>query len=390
MHTGVRHAPAISAGMWAEALEGRLMLTGTWSAVASPLPNGDGGQLALLLSNGKVIVHGGGISYPSQDLFHGQIDDVRIYGQALAKADIQAIFANSNLIGPLPALEAEYEFSERGGSRSVDSSGKHNTLTLLNGAGLANAARGPGAGNALTLNGLNQLASAADSRSLDPRDAITLSAWENAQDWNGNKRILQKSADDNQYRLLAEGGVLKFDLSGVGTITAPLPSVHRWHLLSGTWDGTTMRLYVDGVVVASSIAAGTLATTSDPLVIGAKNIAEANSLANWYRLVPDKTGSYATGDWRPIASMNAGRLFFASDIFNDGKAIVVGGEYSTDGAYTATAETYNPDTNTWTSVPSHPGGSFGDVPSEVLPDGDLLTGDIGDRGTNIYNPRTNA
>ena len=30
-------------------------------------------------------------------------------------------------------------------------------------------------------------------------------------DWNGNRRILQKGASDNQYRLLAENGVLKFD-----------------------------------------------------------------------------------------------------------------------------------------------------------------------------------
>jgi hypothetical protein len=101
--------------------------------------------------------------------------------------------------------------------------------------------------------------------------AITLAAWVNATDWNGNRRILQKGNSDNQYRLLAENGLLKFHLNGVDTLTAPLPPTGTWIHIAATWDGSTMIIFTNGVAQASTGAGGTLVTTSDPLAIARKN-----------------------------------------------------------------------------------------------------------------------
>src|SRR3954447_19731378 len=43
-----------------EVLEERTVLSGTWTPLANPLPGGDGAQMGLLLSDGSVMVHGGG------------------------------------------------------------------------------------------------------------------------------------------------------------------------------------------------------------------------------------------------------------------------------------------------------------------------------------------
>ncbi len=43
-----------------EVLEERTVLSGTWTPLANPLPGGDGAQMGLLLSDGSVLVHGGG------------------------------------------------------------------------------------------------------------------------------------------------------------------------------------------------------------------------------------------------------------------------------------------------------------------------------------------
>jgi len=98
------------------------------------------------------------------------------------------------------------------------------------------------------------------------------SAWVNATDWDGNRRIVQKGdvGTDDQYRLTAEGGALKFDVAGVGSLTGPLPAVKSWHHVAGTYDGTALCLYEDGVLVASIVASGPIAATSGPLVIGDK------------------------------------------------------------------------------------------------------------------------
>jgi len=93
-----------------------------------------------------------------------------------------------------------------------------------------------------------------------------------ATDWDGNRRIVQKGdiGTDDQYRLTAEGGALKFDVAGVGSLTGPLPAVKSWHHLAGTYDGTALCLYEDGVLVASVAATGPIAATPGPLVIGDK------------------------------------------------------------------------------------------------------------------------
>src|SRR5262249_42611021 len=116
-----------------------------------------------------------------------------------------------------------------------------------------------------------------NSASLNPTSQLSITAWVKADDWNGNRRIVQKSTlpnNDDQYRLLAEGGHLVFELTGVtgGRIEyATLPSVGVWHHVAGTYAGTTIKLYVDGVQVASQAATGQINTTTGPLFIGTKN-----------------------------------------------------------------------------------------------------------------------
>ena len=110
----------------------------------------------------------------------------------------------------------------------------------------------------------------------------------------------------------------------------------------------------------------------------------------WYQLTPDSTGSYADGTWTQISNMNAGRLYFGSAVLPNGDVFVVGGDFSTAGADTNTAEIYNPVTNIWTSVASDPVGTVGHEPVELLQNGNILVGDLNDDGTEIYDPTTNT
>ena len=121
------------------------------------------------------------------------------------------------------------------------------------------------------------------SESLGPREELTVAAWIRAIDWKGNRRILQKGLNDNQYRLTAEDGKLLFDVvtesrePGGGRLvaSAPLPPVGEWVHLAGTYDGVRLRLLVNGAEVASApAAAGRIAATRDPLVIGCKRSPE--------------------------------------------------------------------------------------------------------------------
>jgi hypothetical protein len=107
----------------------------------------------------------------------------------------------------------------------------------------------------------------------------------------------------------------------------------------------------------------------------------------WFQLTPDSSGSYIHGTWSRLASMRDTRLYFPSEVLDDGRVFVAGGEY---GAGTRTGEIYDPVSNTWTPIPGRPLGDIGDIPSEMLPDGSVLVGYRADGRTNIYNPWTNS
>ena len=102
--------------------------------------------------------------------------------------------------------------------------------------------------------------------------------------------------------------------------------------------------------------------------------------ATWFRLTPDKKGSYITGSWSQAANLPAGYypLYFASAVLPDGRMIVEGGEYNgTEGNcnagndfLTTKGALYDNVSNTWTEVAPPDGWiEIGDAQSVVLPDG---------------------
>jgi hypothetical protein len=134
---------------------------------------------------------------------------------------------------------------------------------------------------------------------------------------------------------------------------------------------------------------GTMILSSDGTVM-AQGSGTTN---NWYRLTPNATGSYTNGSWSSLTAMGTQRLYFASNVLQSGKVFLVGGEYSGPSGtqnWTDTGEIYDPVANSWTPITPFPQSQFGDDPSEMLPNGNVLTGYLSGPQTYIYNPTTNS
>ncbi len=129
-----------------------------------------------------------------------------------------------------------------------------------------------------------------------------------------------------------------------------------------------------------------LLPNGDVMVQGA-NDAPVNT---WYELQPDSSGDYATGTWKQLANMNVGRLFFGSTVMPNDQVFVLGGEYSTTGGFNNTGEVYDMAANSWKSTPAFPLSQFGDDPTVVLPNGNILCGYVAGPQTYEYNPATNT
>jgi Kelch motif len=107
---------------------------------------------------------------------------------------------------------------------------------------------------------------------------------------------------------------------------------------------------------------------------------------DWWVLSPDAQGSYAKGTWTQVKSLPVigktqyAPLYYGSAVLLDGKLVIVGGE-DNGGKQVDTnlGAIYDPQANTWTSIPPPNGGRYpwsvgdvGDVETVVLPDGTLL------------------
>ena len=121
---------------------------------------------------------------------------------------------------------------------------------------------------------------------LNVTAAITLSVWIKPAGWNGNSRIMEKGGDpagtpggaDPQYTLLSSGSTaLNLTLGGVGTVSAAMPGTGAWHHVAATWDGATMKIYIDNVLAGSQAATGAIGTTTLPLIIGNKSTVSTNT-----------------------------------------------------------------------------------------------------------------
>ena len=78
---------------------------------------------------------------------------------------------------------------------------------------------------------------------------------------------------------------------------------------------------------------------------------------HWFKLTPDAHGSYVNGTWTTLAPMSFPRLYFTTDVLQDGRVWLLGGEYTGpyfDQNIAPSGEIYDPIKNTWSPITSYP------------------------------------
>ena len=130
-------------------------------------------------------------------------------------------------------------------------------------------------GSALSFDGSSSRVRVADSASLDLTSAVTLEAWVYpAAAQSGWRAVVQKETDS--YLLHASSGAGGLRPAAGVTVGAAVPTVFSpsalpvgaWSHLAMTYDGSQIRLFVNGVQVASLPQTGAIAPSGSPLWIG--------------------------------------------------------------------------------------------------------------------------
>ena len=195
---------------------------------------------------------------------------VWVRGLVIAAAAVAALaFAPTS--GPATAgLVAAFAFDEGSGTTVADQSGNGNNGTLANTTWAATGKYG----KALSFNGTSSRVTVPNSASLQLTTGMTLEAWVNPTTVTNAWRDIIEKGNDNYYlmgttdhSIRPGGGGIVGGSYGEAFGTAAL-AVNTWTHLAFTYDGSNLRLYVNGALVATQAKTGAITSSTSALTIG--------------------------------------------------------------------------------------------------------------------------
>ncbi|MGN9843775.1 LamG-like jellyroll fold domain-containing protein [Nonomuraea sp. H19] len=231
----------------------RTVIVGSGNSVSAPSPQSAGGE---------------------SHSFSSWSDSGAATHQIVAPATATTYSASYIPTPAAPGLVAAYAMDEGAGTSVGDASGLGNTGTVTSTTWTA----GGRYGSALSFNGTSSWVTVPDTTSLRLTNGMTLQAWVRPTTIASWRTVIMKQHTGGLAYVLAAGSDTNRPHVAIHTtseadIGAPteLP-LNTWTHLAATYDGTTLRLYINGNQVAQTTKTGNIRTDTAPLRIGGNSI----------------------------------------------------------------------------------------------------------------------
>jgi len=208
--------------------------------------------------------------------FKGKLDEVKIWNGAFTANEIKTKY--DKIITPQSQEPIAYwNFDEGSGTIAGDSSGNKNNGNIVNNPTWVKGIKG----NALSFDGNDDYVDVGNPNTLQLTKDLSIGAWIKTNSLSGNIYIITKASSSfaqpyYQYSLQMDNNCadkFEFDLGIGGTLktlcTSKAVEMGKWFYVVGTYDGTTRRLYINGVEdTSTAVVNGNLDTFNTKVLIG--------------------------------------------------------------------------------------------------------------------------
>jgi hypothetical protein len=249
--------------------------------ISGPAPTG-GAVITLTSSNTSVALVPSSVTIPAGSTntnFMVSTSSVATTNLVSINGTYSGVNQNANLTVTPQAtagLVAAYAFGEGAGTVVSDASGNGQNGTITGSTWTSSGKNGSG----LSFNGTSNWVTIPDSNLLDVSTGLTMEAWvyqiSTANRW---KSIIMKEAPGYYvYALYISPSnhpsiyiVIGGQERGFEVTSTTIP-LNTWNHLAGTFDGTMLRLYLNGTQIGSQAVTATIPASSGVLRIGGNSI----------------------------------------------------------------------------------------------------------------------
>ena len=235
-----------------------------YQAISGTLSFGPGLTVQVL----TVSVVGDTTAEPDETFYVNLSDAVNA---TLGASSGKSTILNDDIVAS--GLVAAYSFNEGSGNTVTDLSGHGNDGMVLGATWSSDGQYG----DALLFNGCGSVVTIPDSASLRLTTGMTLEAWVLPTVVSNAWRDVIYKGNDNYYLEATSyytkpaGGMIIGNSHVEAYGSSPL-ACNTWAHLAVTYDGTALRLYINGELVSCTPHTGNIKTSNNPLQIGGDNI----------------------------------------------------------------------------------------------------------------------
>jgi len=205
--------------------------------------------------------------------FPGIMDEVLLYSKALTPEEVTAIHTGTPDPGTGSNLVSDWPLNENSGSIATDVADGNNGTIL-------GATWGQGISEScLQFNGTSSYVKVPKAANLNFTTALTIMAWAKTEE-NKTAKLVQKG-DWDGYGLTQDkwngwqGGIRLSNATGQSLEWGDgIPLLNTWYHIAMTYDGSSLKLYVNGQLKNSKPVTGTLFVNSRDLSFGSDNGAQ--------------------------------------------------------------------------------------------------------------------